>query len=144
MTIASEINRKWQSVSDAVRGIASIGGAGKSSDSATAGTALGECQTVGLDRASLRSKLIIGGWVEGNGHCHGLPVELIVGYFQGDRFVYAGRCGIDPIDAQLMKLIRMLGPERSTSPFEDDPGMPGIHFVHPRLEFEVSAQDIGV
>jgi bifunctional non-homologous end joining protein LigD len=36
-----------------------------------------------------RRELVIGGWVEGEGRRGGLPL----GYCDGDRFIYAGRCG---------------------------------------------------
>jgi hypothetical protein len=40
-----------------------------------------------------RRELVIGGWVEGEGRRRGLPGGLLLGYCDGDRFIYAGRCG---------------------------------------------------
>ncbi|HKF15638.1 MAG TPA: ATP-dependent DNA ligase, partial [Candidatus Dormibacteraeota bacterium] len=68
----------------------------------------------------------------------GLPGALLVGYWEGDRFVYAGRVGTGFTDATLARLERLLKPlERSDSSFSvKTPGY--AHFVEPRLvgEFE--------
>ena len=86
----------------------------------------------------MRQKLVIGGWMEGEGKLRGRPGALLVGYWDGDRFVYAGRVGTGFTDATLARLARLLKPlERSDSPFSVKP--PGAaHFVEPRLvgEFE--------
>jgi len=86
----------------------------------------------------LRQELVIGGWMEGEGKRRGLPGALLVGYWEGDRFVYAGRVGTGFTDATLARLERLLKPlERSDSSFSvKTPGY--AHFVEPRLvgEFE--------
>jgi bifunctional non-homologous end joining protein LigD len=40
-----------------------------------------------------RQGLVIGGWVEGEGRRRGLPGAVLLGYYDGDRFAYAGKTG---------------------------------------------------
>ena len=87
----------------------------------------------------LRQELVIGGWVEGEGRRRGRPGALLVGYWAGGRFVYAGKVGTGFTDATLDRLAALMAPlERDRSPF--DVGRPPghVHFVEPRLvaEFE--------
>jgi len=86
-----------------------------------------------------RQELVIGGWVQGEGRRRGLPGALLLGYWDGDRFVYAGKAGTGLTDAMLTQLgARLRALEREDSPF--DAGRPAgpAHFVEPRLvaEFE--------
>jgi bifunctional non-homologous end joining protein LigD len=86
-----------------------------------------------------RQELVIGGWVEGEGRRRGMPGALLLGYWEGERFVYAGKAGTGLTDAMLQKLAALMRPlERDTSPFDvgRPPGRP--HYVEPRLvaEFE--------
>jgi bifunctional non-homologous end joining protein LigD len=85
----------------------------------------------------LRQELVIGGWMEGEGKRLGAPGALLVGYWDGDRFVYAGRVGTGFTDATLAQLASALAPlERSDSPFSGKTP-PGAHFVETRLVAEV-------
>jgi bifunctional non-homologous end joining protein LigD len=90
----------------------------------------------------LRQELVIGGWQEGEGKRQGLPGALLVGYWDGDDFVYAGKVGTGFTDAMLQKLHELLKPiERSEPPFtRGRPPRAKAHFVEPRLvgEFEFS------
>src|SRR6266487_3841785 len=52
----------------------------------------------------LRQDLVIGGWMEGEGKRLGLPGALLVGYWDGDQFVYAGRVGTGFTDPTLASL----------------------------------------
>jgi bifunctional non-homologous end joining protein LigD len=86
-----------------------------------------------------RQELVIGGWVQGEGRRQGLPGALLLGYWEGGRFVYAGKSGTGLTDATLRKLADLMRPlERDTSPFDvgQPPGRP--EYVEPRLvaEFE--------
>jgi bifunctional non-homologous end joining protein LigD len=86
-----------------------------------------------------RQELVIGGWVEGEGRRRGLPGALLLGYYDGDRFVYAGKTGTGFTHAMLAKLAELMRPlERETSPFDAGRPPAGAHFVEPRLvgEFE--------
>src|SRR5215472_11096427 len=87
----------------------------------------------------LRQELVIGGWLEGEGKRIGLPGALLVGYREGDRFVYAGRVGTGFTDETLAMLGRRLADlGRADSPFTGGRLPAGSHFVEPRLvgEFE--------
>jgi len=86
----------------------------------------------------LRQELVIGGWVEGEGRRRGLPGALLVGYWDGDRLVYASKVGTGFTEAMLARLAALMRPlERETSPFDvgRPPGRP--HFVEPRLVAEI-------
>jgi bifunctional non-homologous end joining protein LigD len=87
----------------------------------------------------LRQELVIGGWMDGEGKRQGLPGALLVGYREGDRFVYAGRIGTGFTDATLARLAALMAPlERPDSPFDTEGPPRHAHFVEPRLvgEFE--------
>jgi bifunctional non-homologous end joining protein LigD len=87
----------------------------------------------------LHQELVIGGWMAGEGRRESLPGAILVGYWEQDRFVYAGKVGTGFTDAMLLDLDRMLKPlERPTSPFDAGRPPPRAHFVEPRLvaEFE--------
>ena len=76
--------------------------------------------------------------MEGEGRRHGLPGALLLGYHDGDRFVYAGKVGTGFTEPMLMKLAaRLDGLKRADSPF--DVGRPSgrVHFVEPRLVAEI-------
>ena len=89
----------------------------------------------------LRQELVIGGWLEGEGRRRGLPGALLVGYYQDERFVYAGKVGTGFTDATLAQLEALMKPlERSEPAFESGRLPSRAHFVEPRLvaEFEFS------
>ena len=89
----------------------------------------------------LRQELVIGGWLEGEGRRRGLPGALLVGYYQEERFVYAGKVGTGFTDATLAQLEALMKPlERSEPAFESRKLPSRAHFVEPRLvaEFEFS------
>jgi len=84
-------------------------------------------------------ELVIGGWLEGEGKRRGLPGSLLVGYYYGGEFVYAGKVGTGFTEAMLEKLTALMKPlERKTSPFDRGSPPKGAHFVEPKLvgEFE--------
>jgi bifunctional non-homologous end joining protein LigD len=82
---------------------------------------------------------VIGGSVDGEGRRLGLPGAVLLGFYDGDRFVYAGKTGTGFTHAMLAKLAEMMRPlARQTSPFDVGRPPKGAHFVEPRLvgEFE--------
>ena len=86
----------------------------------------------------LRQEFVIAGWVEGEGRRQGLPGALLLGYYDGGRFMYAGKVGTGFTEPMLKKLAAVLdGLKRADTPF--DVGRPSgrIHFVEPRLVAEV-------
>ena len=84
-------------------------------------------------------ELVIGGWLDGEGKRRGYPGALLVGYYDKDDFVYAGKVGTGFTDQMLDKLKALLEPlQRKTSPFDRGSPPKGAHFVEPKLvgEFE--------
>ncbi|MBO0746605.1 MAG: non-homologous end-joining DNA ligase, partial [Candidatus Dormibacteraeota bacterium] len=81
-------------------------------------------------------ELVIGGWQEGQGRRQGLPGSLLVGYYDGDAFRYAGRVGTGFTDRMLEQLQKRMKPLAQTeSPFAPTRGLPrkDVHFVWPEL-----------
>jgi bifunctional non-homologous end joining protein LigD len=85
-----------------------------------------------------RQEFVIGGWLEGEGKRTGHPGALLVGYYDKDKFVYAGKVGTGFTDAMLDKLQSGMKPlAQDKNPF--DVGVPPkrAHFVKPKLVAEV-------
>ena len=86
-----------------------------------------------------RQELVIGGWLEGEGKRRGYPGALLVGYYDGGKFVYAGKVGTGFSDATLDKLNQMLKPLAvDKSPYDTGSPPRAAHFVKPKVvaEFE--------
>ena len=86
-----------------------------------------------------RQELVIGGWLEGEGKRRGHPGSLLVGFYDKDKFVYAGKVGTGFTDAMLDKLQAALKPlEQEKNPFDIGSPPRSAHFVKPKLvaEFE--------
>jgi bifunctional non-homologous end joining protein LigD len=80
-------------------------------------------------------ELVVGGFTEPQGARIGLGA-LLVGYFDGDDFVFAGKIGTGFTDALLRELrSRFNRLERQTSPFTKATGLPrsGAHWVKPEV-----------
>jgi bifunctional non-homologous end joining protein LigD len=85
-----------------------------------------------------RQEFVIGGWLDGEGKRGGQPGALLIGYYDKDKLVYAGKVGTGFTDAMLDKLQSAMKPlAQANSPF--DVGMPpkAAHFVKPSLVAEV-------
>src|SRR5438105_3263760 len=80
-----------------------------------------------------RQELVIGGWLDGEGKRRGYPGALLVGYYDDDKFVYAGKVGTGFTDKTLDELNEKLKPlARDTSPFDAGASPPrAAHFVQP-------------
>jgi bifunctional non-homologous end joining protein LigD len=86
-----------------------------------------------------RQELVIAGWLEGEGKRRGVPGSLLVGFYDTDKFIYAGKVGTGFTDAMLDKLNDVLAPlEQKSSPFDVGSPPRAAHFVKPKLvgEFE--------
>jgi bifunctional non-homologous end joining protein LigD len=85
-------------------------------------------------------ELVVGGWLPGEGGRSGRIGSLLVGYYDGDRLVYAGKVGTGFTEAMLERLGRLLKPiRREGSPFTGGVTPPrAATFVEPALvgEFE--------
>ena len=79
-------------------------------------------------------ELVIAGWAEGEGKRQGLPGALLVGYFEGPDFVYAGKVGTGFTEKMLERLAKLMKPlERDSSPFTVGQPPRHSHFLEPRL-----------
>lgn len=85
-----------------------------------------------------RQEFVIGGWTEGTGRRTGTIGALLLGYFDGRKFIYVGNVGSGFDAADLEELDRVLAPlERATNPFDSNVPNPGAHFVKPVLVVEI-------
>ena len=86
-----------------------------------------------------RQELVVGGFTEPEGERIGFGA-LLVGHYDGDDLVYAGKVGTGYDDDTLESLSdRLSGIERATTPFDagDPPDDDEIHWVSPRLVAEI-------
>jgi bifunctional non-homologous end joining protein LigD len=87
-------------------------------------------------------ELVIGGWLPGSGAREGRIGSLLVGYYDGPQFVYAGKVGTGFSEKMLERLQSLLEPlRRAGSPFDAGTAPPkGAIFVEPKIvgEFEFS------
>ena len=85
-----------------------------------------------------RQEFVIGGWLEGEGKRTGHPGALLVGFYDKDKFVYAGKVGTGFTDAMLDKLQGAMKPlAQDKSPFDVGAPPKKAHFVKPKLVAEV-------
>jgi bifunctional non-homologous end joining protein LigD len=103
-----------------------------------------------------RQEFVIGGWSPGSGNRADHFGALLLGYYEGDRLIYAGHVGTGFTRRTLDDLLRRLAPlRRDTSPFETTPRgpaseserakraeretsrIPGAVWVEPQLVTEV-------
>jgi bifunctional non-homologous end joining protein LigD len=85
-----------------------------------------------------RQEVVVGGWMPGEGRRAQSLGSLVVGYYDGDRLVYAGNVGTGFKEDDLVRLGRLLEPlKRKTSPFDGRQPKKGAIFVEPELVAEV-------
>jgi bifunctional non-homologous end joining protein LigD len=85
-----------------------------------------------------RQEFVIGGWSPGAGNRADHFGALLLGYYEGDRLIYAGHVGTGFTRKTLDDLLRRLhARRRETSPFESTPRIPGAVWVEPELVCEV-------
>jgi bifunctional non-homologous end joining protein LigD len=87
-----------------------------------------------------RQEFVIGGFTDPQRSRVGLGA-LLVGYYEGDRLVYAGKVGTGYTREVLLDLRRRLDRlARPRSPFEEGepPAGPGVHWARPELVAEVA------
>jgi bifunctional non-homologous end joining protein LigD len=84
-----------------------------------------------------RQEVVIGGWMPGEGRRAQSLGSLVVGYYDGDRLVYAGNVGSGFKEEDLVRLGRLLEPlRRGDSPFDGRQPKKGAIFVEPKLVAE--------
>jgi bifunctional non-homologous end joining protein LigD len=91
----------------------------------------------------MRQELVIGGWIPGEGRRTKRIGALLMGYYEGSAFVYAGRVGTGFTEATLNDLAARLAPlRRDSSPFDRGPRLPReAEFVEPKLVAEVEFRE---
>jgi bifunctional non-homologous end joining protein LigD len=89
-------------------------------------------------KCSCRQEMVIGGFTEPRGTRDAFGA-LLLGYWQQDELVYAGKVGTGFTDATLRELLRaLLELERSSSPFAGPVKERSARWVEPELVAEVS------
>lgn len=89
-------------------------------------------------KCTARQELVIGGWTDPHGTRTAFGA-LLMGYFDGDRLVYAGKVGTGFDERTLRSLRAHLAPLAATvPPFADPPREKGAHWVRPELVAEIS------
>jgi DNA ligase D-like protein (predicted ligase) len=86
-----------------------------------------------------RQEFVIGGYTEPHGERIGFGA-LLIGYYDEDRLVYAGKVGTGYDDDTLRRLSRQLASrERKTPPFAGEEELPSkeVHWVTPKLVCEI-------
>ncbi len=82
-------------------------------------------------------EFVVGGFTEPRGTRTGFGA-LLLGYYDGDDLVYAGKVGTGFDDATLARLgERLESLEREASPFAEFDGERGVHWVRPEVVAEV-------
>lgn len=90
----------------------------------------------------IRQETVIGGWLPGAGRRLERIGALLVGVYDGDRFVYAGRVGTGFTNHELDRLSQLLVPlRRDTSPFDGRQPSRGAMFCEPQLVAEIEASE---
>jgi bifunctional non-homologous end joining protein LigD len=86
-----------------------------------------------------RQEFVVGGWTTGEGRREGHIGALLLGYYDGDRFTYAGHVGTGFTDRMLGELEKELKPlRRPDNPFDTPtPRFKNPTFVDPKLVAEV-------
>ena len=85
-----------------------------------------------------RQDVVVGGWMPGEGRRSNSIGSLVVGYYDGDKLVYAGNVGSGFKEADLQRLSKLLEPlRRKDSPFDVRQPKKGAIFVEPKLVAEV-------
>lgn len=84
-----------------------------------------------------RQELVVGGWLPGEGRLRGTVGSLLVGFYEGDDLVYAGRVG-SGLDDRTRDALEQRLARRSASPFVNPPRrVPGVVWVEPDVVAEV-------
>ncbi|MEA2492493.1 MAG: bifunctional non-ous end joining protein LigD [Thermoleophilaceae bacterium] len=90
-------------------------------------------------KVKLNQEFVIGGWLPGEGRRMSTLGALLLGYYEGDQFRFAGRCGTGFKERDLTLLMKELKKRaRDTSPYSPPPAPPRqSQFVEPELVAEV-------
>lgn len=88
-------------------------------------------------KVTQEQEMVIGGFTEPKGSRSGFG-SLLLGYYEGDKFIYSSKCGtgfneesLKDMHSKLKKL------EQKASPFETKPKEPGAHWIKPELVAQI-------
>ncbi len=88
-------------------------------------------------KVTQEQEMVIGGFTEPKGSRSGFG-SLLLGYYEGDKFIYSGKCGTGFNEESLKDMHEKLKKlERKTSPFETTPKERGAHWVKPELVAQI-------
>lgn len=88
-------------------------------------------------KTSKQQEMVIGGFTDPSGSRNGLGA-LLLGFYEGDDFIYSGKVGTGFSDEILKELRTKLDKiERKTSPFKTPPKLQGTHWVSPQLVAQI-------
>jgi bifunctional non-homologous end joining protein LigD len=91
----------------------------------------------------LRTDVVIGGWLGGDGGRTGRLGSLAVGFYEDGELHYAGKVGTGFTEAELDRVARLLEPlARPTSPFAGAQPPRATHFAEPRLVASVEYTEL--
>lgn len=82
-------------------------------------------------------EMVIGGFTDPQGGRSGFG-SLLLGYYEGDKLIYSGKCGTGFNEASLKDMAAKLKKlETKDSPFTVKPRERGIHFIKPELVAQI-------
>jgi len=88
-------------------------------------------------KTSKQQEMVIGGFTDPSGSRNGLGA-LLLGFYEGDDFIYSGKVGTGFSDEILKELRTNLDKiERKTAPFKTPPKLQGTHWVSPQLVAQI-------
>lgn len=114
------------------------GSEGALAKDATRGYAQGRSRAWLKFKCAADQELVVGGYTDPTGQRPELGA-LLVGYYEGGRFIYAGKVGTGFDESTLRDLRQRLSTlERGRSPFVEDVDARGVHWTHPDLVVEIA------
>jgi len=93
----------------------------------------------------LRQEFVVGGWIGGSGHRSGGLGSLLVGCYDGEDLVYAGRAGSGLTDTTQREWQQLLS-DSATCPFHETPVIPrdkSVHWCEPTEVAEIAFGEWG-
>lgn len=88
-------------------------------------------------KVTKEQEMVIGGYTEPKGSRSGFGA-LLLGYYEGDKFIYSGKVGTGFNETSLQELYDVLTKlEVKTNPFIEKPKEPKVHWIKPELVAQV-------
>ncbi len=85
--------------------------------------------------------LVVGGFTQGEGWRSPLFGALVLGAYRGSSLIYVGRVGSGFSTEEFAQILNVLQP-MDTSPFDPQPDLEEVTWVHPTLVVEVRAMEV--